>query len=96
MLIYTSLTISLTSLQLHFDHPQAYHDIYNLKNRWDKEESFYHSFGEDRSAFGILNYAESKERKDVLDKSFSPKAISQATKIVQDKVYMPSILAYCC
>lgn len=38
--------------ELHFSRPETYHEIYNANNRWDKEETLYHSFGEDRSSFG--------------------------------------------
>jgi cytochrome P450 len=62
-------------IQLHFADPQAYHDIYNNKNRWDKEARLYKSFNEDRSSFGFLTYAEAKNRKDVLNRSFSLTAI---------------------
>lgn len=74
------------SCQLHFRNPKAYHEIYNSKNRWDKEQSLYHSFGEDRSSFGFLTYEEAKPRKDILNKSFSAKAITGARGLVQDKV----------
>ncbi|KAF3032345.1 hypothetical protein E8E12_001817 [Didymella heteroderae] len=46
--------------ELHFASPKAYHDIYNNKNRWDKEARLYKSFGEDRSSFGFLTYTEAK------------------------------------
>ncbi|QIW97678.1 hypothetical protein AMS68_003196 [Peltaster fructicola] len=72
--------------ELHFEQPQAYHDIYNNSNRWDKEESLYGSFGEDRSSFGFLTYKESKARKDVLNKSFSTSAMSSVTPMVQEKI----------
>lgn len=72
--------------ELHFSDPQAYHDIYNAKNRWDKERNLYHSFGEDRSSFGFLTYREAKARKDVLNKSFSPAAIAKCEPIVLAKV----------
>ena len=39
-----------------------------VSNKWDKEKSLYHSFGEHRSSFGFLTYAQAKERKDVLSK----------------------------
>lgn len=61
--------------RLHFANSQAYHDIYNNKNRWDKEARLYKSFNEDRSSFGFLTYAEAKNRKDVLSRSFSRSAI---------------------
>lgn len=72
--------------QLHFSKPEVYHEIYNSKNRWDKEESLYHSFGEDRSSFGFLTYAEAKPRKDILTRIFSKKSVRDAEGLVQEKV----------
>ena len=71
--------------QLHFANPQAYHDIYNNKNRWDKEARLYKSFGEDRSSFGYLTYAESKIRKDVLNRSFSRAAIDGVETLLTEQ-----------
>ncbi|EME86170.1 uncharacterized protein MYCFIDRAFT_121281, partial [Pseudocercospora fijiensis CIRAD86] len=53
-------------LRLNFSNPNAFHEIYNNANRWDKEETLYHCFGEDRSSFWFLTYKEAKQRKDVL------------------------------
>ncbi|EFW23057.1 benzoate 4-monooxygenase cytochrome P450 [Coccidioides posadasii str. Silveira] len=72
--------------ELHFSNPATYLEIYNPSNRWDKEESLYHSFGEDRSSFGFLTYKEAKERKDVLNRMLSRKAILGSQGIVQEKV----------
>ncbi|KAL4912990.1 cytochrome P450 [Aspergillus aurantiobrunneus] len=69
--------------ELHFHSPAAYLEIYNANHRWDKEKSLYHSFGEDRSSFGYLTYREAKERKDVLSRRFSRKAVQEAQKIVE-------------
>ncbi|KAF2030401.1 cytochrome P450 monooxygenase-like protein [Setomelanomma holmii] len=71
--------------ELHFADPKAYHDIYNNKNRWDKEARLYKSFNEDRSSFGFLTYAEAKNRKDVLNRSFSQAAIEEAEDLCIDK-----------
>lgn len=71
--------------ELHFSNPNTYHEIYNANNRWDKEESLYHSFGEDRSSFGFLKYAEAKPRKDILSRIFSKKAVRDAEHLVQEK-----------
>ncbi|KAH7135249.1 cytochrome P450 monooxygenase-like protein [Dendryphion nanum] len=71
--------------ELHFANPKAYHDIYNNKNRWDKEASLYKSFNEDRSSFGFLTYAEAKNRKDVLNRSFSQAAIEAAESLCVEK-----------
>jgi hypothetical protein len=73
------------TIQLHFADPQAYHDIYNAKNRWDKESRLYKSFNEDRSSFGFLTYAEAKTRKDVLNRSFSQAAIESAETLCVEK-----------
>ncbi|KAL4805653.1 cytochrome P450 [Aspergillus unguis] len=72
--------------ELHFHSPQAYLEIYNAANRWDKEKSLYHSMGEDRSSFGYLTYREAKERKDVLARRFSRKAVVEAQPIVEGKI----------
>ncbi|KAF2822403.1 cytochrome P450 monooxygenase-like protein [Ophiobolus disseminans] len=71
--------------ELHFANPKAYTDIYNNKNRWDKEARLYKSFNEDRSSFGLLTYAESKIRKDVMNRSFSVAAIESAEGLCVDK-----------
>lgn len=77
---------SIFSFQLHFSSPSAYHEIYNNTNRWDKERSLYHSFGEDRSSFGFLTYREAKQRKDVLAPLFSKRAIAELQGLVQEKI----------
>lgn len=71
--------------ELHFANPKTYHDIYNKKNRWDKEARLYKSFNEDRSSFGFLTYAEAKNRKDVLNRSFSQAAIEGAESLCVEK-----------
>jgi hypothetical protein len=82
---------ALEEQQLHFASPQAYLDIYNSKNRWNKEESLYHSFGEDRSSFGFLTFNEARERRDVVGRMFSPKAVESASGLLVDKVKFPHI-----
>ena len=63
--------------------------MYNNNNRWDKEAGLYHSFGEDRSSFGFLTYAESKQRKDIMAPLFSRRAIFELQDLVQSKVRCP-------
>lgn len=72
--------------ELHFSRPETYHEIYNANNRWDKEETLYHSFGEDRSSFGYLAYKDAKDRKEILSKCFSRRAIRDAENLVQSNV----------
>ncbi|OAP63259.1 hypothetical protein AYL99_02486 [Fonsecaea erecta] len=68
---------------LHFSNPQAYHDIYNNANRWDKDKALYECFGEDHSSFGFLTYHEAKQRKDVLQPLFSRRNILQMQSLVR-------------
>ncbi|KFY33672.1 hypothetical protein V495_08273, partial [Pseudogymnoascus sp. VKM F-4514 (FW-929)] len=74
------------SADLHFDRPEAYYDIYNSANHWDKEPTQYHSFGLDHSCFGSLKYAQAKERKDVLLPMFSRQAVTKLQSIVQNNI----------
>ncbi|KAI9783670.1 MAG: hypothetical protein M1839_003518 [Geoglossum umbratile] len=72
--------------ELHFSRPSVYHDIYNNNARWDKEETLYHSFGEDQSSFGFLTYAESARRKAILNPLFSRRRIINMQSLIQDKI----------
>lgn len=72
--------------QLHFSSTEAFFTIYNIKNRWDKDPALYHSFGEDESSFGYVSHKEAKERRDILSRLFSPKAVEEAESIIKDKV----------
>ncbi|KAK0113954.1 hypothetical protein ONS95_014199 [Cadophora gregata] len=69
--------------ELHFSKPSAYHEIYNASARWDKEKTLYKAFGEDHSSFGLLSYAESKPRKDILQPMFSRRAILDIQGLVR-------------
>lgn len=83
---YASDIVRVGPNELHFSNPATYHEIYNSNNRWDKEESLYHSFGEDRSSFGYLAYKDAKDRKDILSRTFSKRAIRNAEGIVTECV----------
>ncbi|KIY03562.1 uncharacterized protein Z520_00253 [Fonsecaea multimorphosa CBS 102226] len=74
---------SWTDVLLHFSNPQAYHDIYNNVNRWDKDKGSYECFGEDHSSFGFLKYHDAKQRKDVLQPLFSRRNILQMQTLVR-------------
>ncbi|OIW26308.1 putative P450 monooxygenase [Coniochaeta ligniaria NRRL 30616] len=72
--------------ELHFAKPSAFNDIYNASSRWDKERTLYESFGEDHSSFGLRNYAEAKQRKDVLQPLFSRRSIINMQALVREKM----------
>ena len=76
----------LTFSQLHFANPAAYNEIYSTSARWDKDRILYEGFGEDHSSFGMLTYAESKLRKDVLLPLFSRRAILNMQGLIRQKV----------
>jgi hypothetical protein len=76
----------LTRAQLHFSKPSAFHDIYNASSRWQKERVLYESFGEDGSSFGLRDYAEAKQRKDVLQPLFSRRSILNMQWLVRKNV----------
>lgn len=69
-------------------------ETYNTLNKWDKEKSLYHSFGEDCSFFGFLTYNEAKERKDVLDRLFSKNAVTGIQCLMLEKVYFPAVSCF--
>ncbi|KAL2681747.1 cytochrome P450 monooxygenase-like protein [Phyllosticta citricarpa] len=71
---------------LHLCEPSAYHDIYNSRNRWDKDPFLYRSFTKDESSFGYLDYRTAKQRRDIIGKSFSPSAVSQCEELLVDKI----------
>lgn len=51
----------------------------------------YEGFGEDHSSFGMLTYAESRPRKEVLLPLFSRRAILTMQSLVREKVGHPII-----
>jgi hypothetical protein len=59
-----------------------------MSSRWDKEETVYHSFGEDCSSFGFLTYNEAKDRRNALSRLISQKAIVDVQSLVLEKVYI--------
>ena len=93
MTTISKLIFSDNGSQLHFRSTDAFFDIYNTKNRWDKDPALYQSFGEDESSFGYRSYMEAKERRDVLSKLFSAKAVEHVEPIVRDRV---SLLRHAC
>ncbi|KAH8993121.1 putative P450 monooxygenase [Lactarius akahatsu] len=52
--------------ELHFSNPAAYNDIYNNKNKWDKDHSLYRAYDLDTSTFGLTHYSDAKQSRDVL------------------------------
>lgn len=71
---------------MHFADPRAYFEIYNNKNKWDKDLRLYRSFHSDGASFGLLKYSDAKERRNILTPSFSIQAVKQCEPIIAGKV----------
>ncbi|KAH9177310.1 putative P450 monooxygenase [Lactarius sanguifluus] len=72
--------------ELHFSNPAAYNDIYNNKNKWDKDHSLYRAYDLDTSTFGLTHYSDAKQRRDVLAPFFSRTSIVQLQGLIQERV----------
>ncbi len=79
--VFPLITRKLHCPQLHFSNPTAYNDIYNNRNKWDKDHSLYRAFDLDTSTFGFIHYSDAKQRRDVLAPFFSRTSNWDATKV---------------
>ncbi|KAH8991407.1 putative P450 monooxygenase [Lactarius hatsudake] len=71
--------------ELHFSNPAAYDDIYNNRNKWDKDHSLYRAYDLDTSTFGLTHYSDAKQRRDVLAPFFSRTSIIQLQDLIQER-----------
>ncbi|KAH8985357.1 putative P450 monooxygenase [Lactarius akahatsu] len=71
--------------ELHFSNPAAYNDIYNNRNKWDKDHSLYRAYDLDTSTFGLTHYSDAKQRRDVLAPFFSRTSIIQLQDLIQER-----------
>ncbi|KAH9003881.1 putative P450 monooxygenase [Lactarius hatsudake] len=78
--------VRLTPDELHFSNPAAYNDIYNNRNKWDKDSFLYRTFGMDTSTVGSIHYSDAKQRRDIIAPFFSRTSILQMQDIVQERV----------
>ncbi|KAI9431914.1 putative P450 monooxygenase [Lactarius indigo] len=78
--------VRLTPNELHFSNPAAYNDIYNHKNKWDKDHLLYDAFDQSTSSFGSIHYSDAKQRRDVISPFFSRTSILQMQDLVQERV----------
>ncbi|GJE93186.1 cytochrome P450 [Phanerochaete sordida] len=70
--------------ELHFSKPSAYHEIYNVKNRWDRDMKLYRGLADEESLITIPNYARAKKRRDLTAALFSRKNVIDMQHIVQN------------
>ncbi|KAH8998100.1 putative P450 monooxygenase [Lactarius akahatsu] len=71
---------------LHFANPHAYNEIYNVKNKWDKDTAVYRAFGMDESSACFVKYKDAKFRRDVLSPMFSRSSILKMQDLIQERV----------
>ena len=74
------------SWQLHFARPTVYDEIYNSKNKWDKDYNFYRALHVDEAFFAQREYLKSKHRRALVSNMFSRKAISEIQHLIRDQV----------
>jgi len=84
--VFPLITRKLHCSQLHFSNPAAYNDIYNHRNKWDKDHSLYRAFDLDTSTFGIKRYSDAKQRRDVLAPFFSRTSIVELQDLIKERV----------
>ncbi|KAH9057596.1 putative P450 monooxygenase [Lactarius vividus] len=77
--------VRLTPDELHFSNPSAYNDIYNHRNKWDKDHLLYRAFDLDLSTVGFIHYSEAKHRRDVLAPFFSRTSILQMQDLIMER-----------
>ncbi|KAF8263845.1 cytochrome P450 [Lactarius quietus] len=78
--------IRLTPDELHFSNPAAYSDIYNPRNKWDKDNLLYRAFDMNMATVGFIRYADAKQRRDVLSPLFSRTSILQMQDLIKERV----------
>jgi len=78
--------IKFIILQLHFNHQNAFSDIYSVESRFTKEPTFYACFNAKRSAFGAIDPTDSKTRRGAMHTLFSRRSILDIEKIIRRKV----------
>ena len=63
-----------------------YDEIYNSKNKWDKDYGLYRGFDMDESSLTQKDYLKAKQRRALYANKFSRKAISEAQPLVREQV----------
>ncbi|KAF8271865.1 putative P450 monooxygenase [Lactarius quietus] len=71
---------------LHFANPHAYNEIYNVKNKWDKDTAVYRAFDLDESSACFIKYRDAKIRRDVLSPMFSRSSILKMQDLILERV----------
>ena len=78
-------------VQLHFATPQAYHDIYNAKNRWDKDAKLYNALrsADGHASFHLTRFRDAKQRREPMIPLFSRSSILSMQHLLSENVSAP-------
>jgi hypothetical protein len=71
---------------LHFANPHVYNEIYNAKNKWDKDTAVYRAFDMQESSACFIKYRDAKIRRDVLSPMFSRSSILKMQDLILERV----------
>ena len=63
-----------------------YDEIYNFKNKWDKDYGLYRGFDMDESSLTQTEYLKAKHRRALYANKFSRKATSEVQHLVREQV----------
>jgi hypothetical protein len=82
-------------IQLHFNDPQAFSDIYGMGTKMTKFAPFYDAFNERESSFGFTDPKLAKKRRDVLLPLFSRRSILKLEGVIQKSVGSDGLVPFC-
>ncbi|KAI0265031.1 cytochrome P450 [Gloeopeniophorella convolvens] len=72
--------------ELHFSKPTVYNEIYNAKNKWDKDYQCYGAFDVDESFFTKTDYHASKRNRAPISNMFSRQTTSKLQHLICSKL----------
>ncbi|KAJ3538146.1 hypothetical protein NM688_g6559 [Phlebia brevispora] len=80
--------VRISPNELHFANPVAYHDIYNAKNRWNKDAKLYNALrsADGHASFHLTVYQDAKRRREPMIPLFSRSSILSMQHLLQDNV----------
>jgi cytochrome P450 len=78
--------IRIAPNELHFARPTVYNEIYNSKNKWEKDYEYYRAFDADESFFTQTDYLKSKHSRALISNLFSRSAISEMQNLIRGQL----------
>ncbi|KAH9979110.1 cytochrome P450 [Lactifluus volemus] len=72
--------------ELHFSKPTVYNEIYNARNKWDKDHEYYRALDMNESFFSQTDYLKSKHGRSLVSNMFSRKAVCEIQHMILSQV----------